>query len=341
MTPVVRRLATRVGLVDNPDGHRKLHPQVTPLGGGVAVLLATSLTIAGVFWWGGVESSAIARQPNFTLGLLAAAWLICLVGLLDDALSLRGRQKLAAQFVAVLLIVLGGLRIEHVELFGWHLNLGLLAIPVTVAWLLGAINALNLIDGIDGLAGTVGVILSVTVAGLSMLTGHVADAAVAWALAGGITGFLIFNLPPARIYMGDAGSMTIGLVLGALAIRSSLKGPTTVAMAAPTAIWSVLMFDVLMAVLRRKLTGQSVYATDRAHLHHVLQRRGYGNLTVVLLIGLMCALCAAGALASVAANNELVAVGTSATVLAALVVSGYFGRSECGLLLRRGGRLAS
>ncbi len=335
LTPLVRRISLRIGMVDKPDGHRKLHTSATPLGGGVAILAAMLCAIALTVIFNFDISGAIRREPYFTIGLFGAGTLICIVGLIDDRFDLRGRQKLASQCVCVGLVIFSGLEIERFELFGYEIALGLLSKPITAFWLLGAINALNLIDGVDGLAGTVGVILSATIGALAYMMGHHVAATFAFVLSGAVAGFLIYNLPPAKIYLGDAGSMLIGLVLGVLAIRGSLKGPATVALAAPTAIWAILMFDVLMAVFRRKLTGQSVYASDRSHLHHVLQNRGFSVANVVLTIGLLCAICAFGALVSVAYKSEYMALGTSIAVLATMVVTGLFGRSECGLFYQR------
>jgi len=334
-THFMQRIAPRMGLVDRPDGHRKLQGNVTALGGGVAILLAFLLTIALIYLCRLPGADALRGQPVFTMGLCGAGILICLVGLIDDRFDLRGRQKLVAQMISVFFVVCAGLMIETVEVFGWQIQLGVFAIPFTMLWLLGAINALNLIDGVDGLAGTVSVILSLTIAALAAMGRHHGDALIALILAGASLGFLIFNYPPARIYLGDAGSMLIGLILGALAIRCSLKGPATVALVAPTAIWSILAFDIAMAVFRRKLTGRSIYSTDRAHIHHVLQRHGFSISGVVLFIGTLCTVCAMGALVSVALKNEMAAIGTTASVLAILVLTGFFGRSECSLFARR------
>ena len=179
------------------------------------------------------------------------------------------------------------------------------------------------------------VVFSVALSILATINGFAVDGVCALAMAGSLAGFLIYNLPPARIFLGDAGSMLIGLVLGVLAIRCSLKGPATVALAAPTAIWAVLIFDVGMAILRRKLTGRSLYTTDRGHLHHVLQKHGFSGLGIVFVVGLMCVLCSAGALVSVYSKNETFAVATVAIVLGALVATRYFGYSECRLLAQK------
>lgn len=335
LTPLVRRASIRWDIVDRPDGHRKLHASPMPLGGGVAVCVSAFAALAGVLVAGLPVRRLSLLDSRFLLSFVAASVGICALGVIDDRWKLRGRQKLMGQVAIVLLLVWGGLRIDVIEVLGQSLDLGLLAVPFTLFWLLGAINALNLIDGVDGLASSIGIIMSVTLAIMTLLAGHVVDACCALALAGALAGFLIYNRPPAQIYLGDAGSMLIGLILGTLAIRSSLKGPATTALAAPATIWAVLIFDVGMAILRRKLTGRSIYATDRAHFHHLLLKRGYSAGRVVLVIGLLCVICAAAAVASVIWDSELVALGIAAAVLATLVLTRSFGHSECRLLAQR------
>jgi UDP-GlcNAc:undecaprenyl-phosphate GlcNAc-1-phosphate transferase len=200
---------------------------------------------------------------------------------------------------------------------------------------LGAINALNLLDGVDGLATSVGIVLSISIAAIAVFTGHRTEAFLALAMAGALTGFLVYNRPPASIFLGDAGSMLIGLVLGMLAIRSSLKGPTIVALAAPTALWAIPILDVSMAILRRKLTGQSIYTTDRGHLHHLVHRRGFRGWHTVLVIGLLCLVTSVAAVISVYLHNEALAIGTVGIVFGTLVVTRIFGHHECRLLERR------
>ena len=141
-------------------------------------------------------------------------------------------------------------------------------------------------------------------------------------------------LQPARMFLGDSGSMLIGLILGALAIRSSLKGPATVALAAPTAVWAVLILDVSMAIVRRKLTGRSIYTTDRSHLHHTLLQKGFSGKRIVIWVGLLCVFCSAGALASISYQNDFLAIGSALAVVGAMVMTGFFGHSECALMFR-------
>ncbi len=334
-TPVVLKMALAAGFVDAPDGVRKLHGRTVALGGGVAVIVAAALTgviaVVAQFPW----AVSLWHQPLALVGATGGAVLICFIGLLDDRVTIRGRQKLLGQVAAAALAVAGGIVIRQISIFGLEIQLGLLAVPFTVFWLLGAVNALNLIDGVDGLATSVGILQSLAICVMAAMMGNSGEAAAAAILAGALLGFLPYNWSPARIFLGDAGSMFIGFSLGILAIRGSFKGPATVALIAPTAIWAIPIFDVGIAILRRKLTGQSVYATDRGHLHHVLQRYGFSHIGTVLVIGSLSLVCGVGALASVVLKSEVMAIIVCSSVLSVLVLSRSFGHSECGLLWRR------
>lgn len=333
LTPLIRLGAIRWGIVDSPDGNRKLHSFATPLCGGLAILFGTTVGIVLL----PIVSVGISYHDLFEMwSIFASCYLICALGLLDDVFSIRGRQKLIGQVVCIGVIILGGMQISRVVVMGVSVDLGIAAIPFTMLWLLGATNSLNLIDGMDGLATGVGIILSLAIGAMAHYTsGFGVDAVVAYALAGSLTAFMFFNFPPAKMFLGDAGSMLIGLLLGILAIRSSLKGPATVALAAPTAIWAIPAFDVAMAIVRRKLTGRSIYTTDRGHLHHYLQQNGYGNRSALMWIGLVCGLTALGALASVIVESDILAIACIAVVLGTMVVTRFFGYQECSLLGRR------
>lgn len=334
-TPLVRSLAPSWGLVDRPDAQRKLHSRIIPLGGGLAVLLATIIaTVLGL--WVSDHFAGLSRADISGLsGLLAAAVGICAVGLIDDAHGLRGRQKLLGQLVAVGIVIYSGLSIRQISLFEWHMDLGLLALPFTVFWLLGAINALNLIDGADGLATTVGIIASSSLSVMAFACGHPVEGIIAAALACGLSGFLVFNFPPASIFLGDTGSMLIGLVLGVLAIRSALKGPATVALAAPVAIMVIPIFDSAAAIIRRSLTGRSIYHTDRGHLHHMMLRRGLTVRGMLLGVAVLCGVTAVGALISVYLNNEMFALISAIGVVGMLIAGRVFGFAEFMLLSNR------
>lgn len=335
ITPLVRSFALRLGLVDAPDGFRKLHARQVPLGGGLAIMLACALTVIIAVAAGAAWAMNIRHYPQITFGVAGGALLIGVIGLLDDRYRIRGRQKLLGQIAAGLLAVAGGLVVEKVGIFSWEIELGVLAVPFTLCWLIGAINALNLIDGVDGLATSVAIVMCTTLCVLTTQMEHFGEAAVLATLAGALVGFLPYNWRPAKIFMGDAGSMFIGYMLGVMAIRGNLKGPTTVALVAPAAIWAIPMFDVVIAMLRRKLTGQSLYATDRSHLHHVLQRRGWGHGGTALVIAGLCLVCNLGVIASVYFKHEPTAAITVGGVLAMMIVTRCFGHAECHLLARK------
>jgi UDP-GlcNAc:undecaprenyl-phosphate GlcNAc-1-phosphate transferase len=334
LTGLARGAARRVGLVDRPDGRRKIHDRVTPVAGGLAVFASTVVVLFAAAAVPGPVSDAVGANARELVGLLLGAGVICLVGVIDDYRRLRGRYKLFGQFAAIAVVLAAGVQVRAVTLFGWDLQLGWLGVPLTAFWLLGAINSLNLLDGMDGLLGTVGTIICLAVAAMAVLHGQFAGAFVAVALAGALLGFLRYNLPPASVFLGDAGSMLVGLVIGVLAIGCSLKGPATVALAAPAALLTIPILDTAAAVVRRKLTGRSIYTTDRGHIHHCLLRCGLSRPRILLLVSGLCSLTVLGVLGSIAVRNELLAVLSAAAVVVILVATRLFGHAEFVLLVQ-------
>jgi len=206
----------------------------------------------------------------------------------------------------------------------------------TAFWIVGAINALNLIDGVDELASTTGIVLSLSIAAVTFLQhGRDDGLLIALALSGALCGFLAYNFPPARMLLGDSGSMLVGPILGTVALKCSVKQYTAVALIMPTAIWAIPIFDVAMAIVRRRLTGRSIYATDRGHLHHCLQRRGHTGGRLLLVVGTLCSLTGLGAVASVLFDNEVYAIAAVITALSLLIISRSFGHTEMMLMAKR------
>jgi UDP-GlcNAc:undecaprenyl-phosphate/decaprenyl-phosphate GlcNAc-1-phosphate transferase len=335
LTPVVRYLATRWGLVDHPDGRRKMHRRPMPVAGGLAILGATLLAILTAWLFPTKMQEALSEQGGILLGLGLAALVICAVGVADDFGRLRARQKVLGQLVAIVIMMGSGVMVRHIQLFGWSWDLGIFAGPFTILWLLGAMNSLNLIDGMDGLLTTVGTIICSAMALMAILGGQWATACIAMALVGALLGFLRYNFPPASIFLGDSGSMLIGLVVGVLAIQSSLKSPATIALAAPVALLTVPFFDTLAAITRRKLTGRSIYTTDRGHLHHCLLGRGFSSRRALLCVSLCCLLTVAGVLVSLAFNNESFAIVSALAVVGMLIATRLFGYAEFLLVKNR------
>ncbi|MBN1589436.1 MAG: undecaprenyl/decaprenyl-phosphate alpha-N-acetylglucosaminyl 1-phosphate transferase [Pirellulales bacterium] len=387
LTALIREIAPRIGLTDDPDGHRKLHGRATALGGGVAVYLTTAV-ILGTLWLtpspppvssndGAAtavasraseaassdathETPPVENEPDGSISdetinarsvpldmpsklrdgykalpsLLLAGLLIVLLGLVDDWKGLKGKHKLLGQMVSASVLMFGGLVIHRVDVFNYEISFGILAYPITLLWLLGAINALNLLDGIDGLATMLGIILSCTIAAIAVvvMTSNHGVAIIAMVFAGSLLGFMRFNFPPASIFLGDSGSMLIGLVVGALAIGGSLKGPGTVLLAAPLAIWTIPFFDSAAAILRRKLTGRSIYETDRAHLHHRLLNLLGSNRKVLGWVAACCAVIAVATLVGLIRRDDRIMLITCVGIVAISITTGIFGRVELFLI---------
>lgn len=325
LTPLVRRIALAWGVLDSPDGSRKRHAGAVPLWGGIAVYLAVVLGLC------------VARHGSFGAGyeldeisavLIAMAGFVCFIGLIDDDSRLRPRVKLLLQTTAVLPLVLAGFRVHCVALFGDTFDLGWLGIPVTVFWLLGCINAVNLLDGMDGLASVVGLATAITLGVIAGYTGNLHVTAAAVVLAGALAGFLIYNRPPAQIFLGDSGSMVIGLILGILGIQSTLKTSTTLSITAPLVVMTFPIFDTFLALVRRRLTGRPFDAADRQHIHHRLLDRGMSPWFVLGTIGALCMATGIAAFAATVARSDLLAWATALLLVVLVVRLRWFGHYE-------------
>jgi UDP-GlcNAc:undecaprenyl-phosphate GlcNAc-1-phosphate transferase len=334
-TPIARSLAIKWELVDRPDQRRKMHPRTVPVAGGLPILFSSCAAIVLILALSPALREQCEPQALQLFGLMMAALVICAVGLADDFGYLRGRHKLVGQCMAVVIVMACGVVVKNITVFDYTIELGLLSHPFTLFLLLGAVNSLNLIDGMDGLLSSMGLIIVLALCAVAILSDHWTAAFVALALGGALLGFLFYNFPPASVFLGDSGSMLIGLVVGVLAIQSSLKGPATIALATPTALLIIPLFDTTAAILRRKLTGRSIYDTDRGHLHHCLLRRGFKAYHVLLLVSGFCLVTVTGVLASLALKNELLAVLSAVTVVSILVVTRLFGYGELALLGQR------
>lgn len=328
LTPVVRALALGFGLVDRPDNHRKIHGKTIPLGGGIALLIAVAVGVAAFLVVRALSGLETLLTPPPLLGLLLGGILVCVVGIVDDYGYLRGRHKLLGQLVAISIVVVSGLQVRSVSLLGVVVDLGPVSFPFTALWLLCCVNSLNLMDGMDGLLSGITAIVVLAAAVLAAWHGQLVTAAVALALAGAVLGFLRYNFPPASIFMGDAGSMLIGLLVGALTLQCSLGTDHTAKGILPAILLTVPLLDTTAAVLRRKLTGRSIYTTDRGHIHHLLLRRGLSTRSVLLLICAFCLWAVLAGLASAMLRNDLLGVLPCGVLIFGLVATGLFGQGE-------------
>ncbi|HBT20887.1 MAG TPA: undecaprenyl-phosphate alpha-N-acetylglucosaminyl 1-phosphate transferase [Peptococcaceae bacterium] len=273
LTPIVKKIALIVGAVDRPDA-RKVHNKVMPRLGGVAIYL-------------GFIGALLVFQPlgNFEKGLLVGSTIIVAAGILDDIWGLPPKLKLTAQIAAAAVLVSFGIKVEFVTYpFGGIIPLGIFAVPITILWIIGVTNALNLIDGLDGLAAGTSFIAAVTMAVVAWIEGQYAVAGLALILGAAVLGFLPYNFYPAKIFMGDSGSMFLGFTLGSLAVQGLTKGAAFISVFIPIIILGIPIFDTLFAVIRRYRNHRPIFEADREHFHHILLDKGFSHRQAVLLI---------------------------------------------------------
>lgn len=303
-TYAVRSWAIRRGYVDHPDDERRIHSSATPNVGGVAVALTTMATFLG---WGFFIVPDIARRPEI-VSMMAGGALIFVLGFVDDTKHLRAMTKFIAQLLIATVAFAGGVRILGVG-FGdlWFGQLaGLLSWFVSVIWLVGVSNAFNLIDGSDGVAGGAAAFASLAMGIVFALNGDPLGALMATVLVGAILGFLFFNFPPATVFMGDCGSLFLGFTLGSLAVITTQKEATIVAVAIPIVAFGVPLLDTTIAIVRRFLRHEPIFAPDRGHIHHRLRDLGLSSRGVAVMLYIACAGCASLSMALAAPSRTSV-----------------------------------
>ncbi len=309
-TPVAGVIAKRIGAIDHPND-RKVHAKPTPTLGGLAILLG--LIGAGIAALSLPELKPMLMDTSAPLGIVAAGVVIFALGVVDDVRDLPAPVKLAGQVFAAGVLFLSGVRLPSVLLPNGDIYLlgNDVSVLVTVFWLVLMINAVNFTDGLDGLAAGI-----VAIAGTSFFvwsyeilqtgaTPHMAPI-IAIAAVGACLGFLRFNFHPARIFMGDSGSMLLGLVLGAATVIGMANAPTDMngtsvflayaPLLIPLLVLALPIADALLAIVRRARRRRSIFHADKEHLHHRLMDLGHGHRKAVIVMYIWSALAAGAAL---------------------------------------------
>jgi UDP-GlcNAc:undecaprenyl-phosphate GlcNAc-1-phosphate transferase len=309
ITPLLVKTAVRVDILDRPGG-RKTHPKAVPRLGGVAIAFGLVVALAASLVADAQHIGDVRAAPGVMVPVLTGGLLVFFAGLWDDIDPRTPAFKLTIELAACALIVGSGIVIPSVTLFGVTHDLGWGAPLLTVLWLLVITNAFNLLDGLDGLAGGLIVIAAATCAIVLIARGEAPAARMLVALVGAVTGFLVYNLHPARIFLGDSGSLLAGFLLAATAIVGQQKEATTLAAAVPLMIFALPIAETFHTVLRRVYAGQRasapglssrlralsmVFAPDTGHLHHRLRRLGLAPTVAVVILYLVA--CAFSALA--------------------------------------------
>ena len=277
LIPNISRLAVSIGVFDGVD-ERKTHTGAIPRLGGIAIFFAVLLGV--------ILFTEVDRQVR---GFLAGAVVIFLTGLTDDLEQISPKKKFLGELVAALVVVvIGDVCLTSIgDLFGTGaIGLGYLSIPFTVFGIVGVINAINLVDGLDGLAGGITAIATAAIGLLAYISGDDALLGMCAALLGAVVGFLKFNSYPARIFMGDGGSLFLGYCLAVLSIHlvEFSHAHAGVSVLTPLIILAVPVFDTLFVMGRRLLAGKGLFSPDRTHIHHRFMGLGLGHKSTVILV---------------------------------------------------------
>lgn len=277
LTPLVRVLAYKIGALDIPKDNRRMHKKPIPLIGGLAIFLSFVLTC--MFF-------CDLNRDMFLL--LTGGLLMVILGTCDDMLKLNAWLKLAVQVAISAFVVIGGIKIEQINIGGNYITLGIWSIPLTILWITGLTNAVNLIDGLDGLSCGVSTISSISILCVVILQGDFASALVAIILVGACCGFLPFNRNPAKIFMGDTGALFLGYTLAVISVEGMFKMHAVISMLVPLFIFAFPIADTAFAIIRRMLSGKSPFAPDRGHLHHKLVDMGFTQKESVKILYSLC-----------------------------------------------------
>ena len=304
ITPIVISAALTYDIVDRPDGNLKQHQRPVAYLGGIAIYLSFLATLALTF--------DFSRE---VLGLLLAATIVILLGIIDDLKPLGPKVKLFGQIIAVFVLIKCGIYIKIAIVPDW------LDILMTVVWMLAVINAFNIIDIMDGLSAGTAMIASLVLFVIAVITAHYMMAVMSLALAGALLGFLRYNFQPAKIYLGDAGSMFIGLMLGTLAMIGVYTEHNQAGYLAPLVILGVPLYDIMLVMYLRWRKGMSVIQGSPDHFALRLRKSGLSTRQTVLIT-----YAAAGLLGAAGLGMQLAPT-------AALCVQIFLGIAACGLAL--------
>ena len=313
-TPPVKRFAHTVGAIDVPKDGRRMHKEPIPRLGGLAIFGGF---LASILIFGELDQTMLC--------VLLGASMIVALGIFDDVLALGAKLKFVVQIVAAAIpVCVGDLQIKlftNLNPFSDtpYFHLGILAIPITIIWIVGITNAVNLIDGLDGLAVGVSSIAAITMLAVALLTGNMTIAVTMAALTGACIGFMPYNLNPAKIFMGDTGSTFLGYMLATVSIMGLFKFYAVISFAVPFLILGLPIFDTANAIIRRVAEGRSPMSPDRGHVHHKLIDMGFNQKQAVAILYAISATLGLTAVV-LTSSGEVKAIVLLLAVLAAILV---------------------
>lgn len=274
LTPLVRLFAIKIKAVDQP-GERKVHTKPMPLLGGLAIFIAVIVALR-IF-------TDLTEGP--LLWIFLGSIVIVLLGIVDDIKPLSVKVKLLFQTIAAIIVVAGGITIDfiNIPLTDNIIEFGNFSYIITVLWIVGITNALNLIDGLDGLATGVASISLASIFVMALIMGNTEIMTITLIILAASLGFLVYNFYPAKIFLGDSGSLYLGFILATISILG-FKNVAFVSFIFPIAILAVPIFDTLFAIVRRFRKRKRITSADRGHMHHCLLAMGFSHRKTVLII---------------------------------------------------------
>ncbi|KAA8671778.1 MraY family glycosyltransferase [Clostridium sp. HV4-5-A1G] len=298
ITPLVRKYAIKLQIVDIPKDNRRVHNKPIPLLGGMAIYISFMVTLF----------LKLGRLTNSEIGLILGSTVIVIGGFVDDKFNIKPWCKLLFQLAATLILIVYGIKIVLITnpFSGLYqfVNLGIMSIPLTLIWVIGITNALNLIDGLDGLAAGIALISSITIFIIAVLNGRNEAAILTIILAGATAGFLPYNFNPASIFMGDTGAQLLGFLLAAISIEGAVKSAAAFSIAVPILALGIPIYDTLFAMVRRKINGKPIMQADRGHLHHRLLDMGLTQKQAVMIMYIISAVLGSFSIVAMEINAQ-------------------------------------
>ena len=272
--PIVRWISFHVGALDYPN-ERKIHKKPMPVMGGLMIFLG--------FLFGYM---LFAPQSTQMLAILIGGFIVVLTGILDVIEPLKAKEKMVGQVAAALVITFyGKILLNDITAFGFYFNFGWLSYPLTIIFIVSLMNCINLIDGLDGLDAGISSIFFATIGIIAFIMHNIGslEITLTFIMLGACLGFLIFNFNPAKIFMGEIGSMFLGYMIAVVCLLG-FKAVTLTSLVVPMLILGIPILDTLFAILRRIIHHKPIYEADKQHLHHQLLNKKFSQRSTVLII---------------------------------------------------------
>lgn len=331
-TGIVRKTAEQAGLLDRPDRERKHHSGEVPRIGGLAIIFGFGfplLILAG----NPQAAELVSKNLTYLFAVLSSGSLIVGLGVYDDIVGANAPKKLVVQVAAAMILVSFGYHFSFISIAGQVIELGIIGLLASVVWIVAVINAVNFIDGIDSLATVVSFTVAASFGVIAILRQDVFSLVIMTALAGSLIGFFPWNRPPARIFMGDSGSLFIGLVLAACSLARPSKSPTAFAIGGPMLALALPVIDTIFVMSHRFRAPASLrerirrmFNADRRHIHHILEVRFGSTVKAIVTIWLVTLFFAAAAVMTAVDATKLYGYTVGIVGLVALILLRYWNR---------------